>query len=398
VVNASLPATAMTQPAPRTVRFLLHHPGQTQGFREWLGPASTMQIFLASTSVSMTEIEIGPAGSWIRPERPVVRPGVPAQNLVSTTGKQPIHKATADPAKNSSITKTVPQGPLEDLPEAASFLTMVWIPPGRFWMGSPPTEPEHRESESPLHLVQLQGFFMGQTPITQAQWREVVGWDERPGERWGKVLKADPSRFQSKEGQGENKMRLLAGENNTDQRPVEQVSWEDAMEFCSRLSQRSGRNYTLPSEAQWEYACRAGTTTPFHFGDTISPELANYDGNRSYADGPKGLDREQTTPVGMFPANAWGLMDMHGNLNEWCLDEWHESYKGAPTDGRAWVDAEGGEKSKESEKTRLLRGGSWNYGPRGCRSACRNIDWPYDGLGNVGFRVVCLPQDPSLNP
>jgi formylglycine-generating enzyme required for sulfatase activity len=176
------------------------------------------------------------------------------------------------------------------------------------------------------------------------------------------------------------------------------VSWLDAMEFCSRLSQRTGRTYTLPSDAQWEYACRAGTTTPFHFGDTISPELANYDGNHSYADGPKGLYREQTTPVGMFPANAWGLMEMHGNVNEWCLDEWHESYEGAPTDGRAWVDAAGGEKSKESEKTRLQRGGSWNYGPRGCRSACRNIDWPYDELGNVGFRVVCSPQSTSFIP
>ena len=329
---------------------------------------------------------------------PGVRPGVPAQNLASTTGKQPIHKAGANLAKNSSTTKTAPQGPLEDQPEAESFLTLLWIPPGRFWMGSPPTEPEHRESESPLHLVQLQGFFMGQTPTTQAQWREVAGWQERPGEKWGRQLKMDPSRFQSRERQGENKVRLLAGENNTDNRPVEQVSWLDAMEFCSRLSQRTGRNYTLPSDAQWEYACRAGTTTPFHFGDTISPELANYDGNHSYADGPKGLYREQTTPVGLFPANAWGLMDMHGNVNEWCLDEWHESYEGASTDGRALVDAAGGEKSKESEKTRLQRGGSWNYGPRGCRSACRNIDWPYEGLGNVGFRVVCLPQDPSLNP
>ena len=390
-VNASLPAHIMTQPAPRTVRFLLHHPRQNQGFREWLGPASPKQIFLVSTSVSTTEIEIGPAG-------PGVRPGVPAQNLASTTGKQPIHKAGANLAKNSSITKTVPQGPLEDLPEAASFLTMLWIPPGRFWMGSPPTEPEHRESESPLHIVQLQGFFMGQTPITQTQWRDVAAWQERPGEKWGRQLKMDPSRFQSKEGQGENKVRLLAGENNTDQRPVEQVSWLDAMEFCSRLSQRTGRTYTLPSDAQWEYACRAGTTTPFHFGDTISPELANYDGNHSYADGPKGLYREQTTPVGMFPANAWGLMEMHGNVNEWCLDEWHESYEGAPTDGRAWVDAAEGEKSKESEKTRLQRGGSWNYGPRGCRSACRNVDWPYDGLGNVGFRVVCSPQSPSFLP
>jgi formylglycine-generating enzyme required for sulfatase activity len=225
----------------------------------------------------------------------------------------------------------------------------------------------------------------------------VAGWQERPGEKWGRQLKMDPSRFQSKERQGENKVRLLAGENNTDNRPVEQVSWLDAMEFCSRLSKRTGRTYTLPSEAQWEYACRAGTTTPFHFGDMISPELANYDGNYAYADGPKGIYRAQTTPLGMLPANAWGLHDMHGNVWEWCLDEWHDSYDGAPTDGRAWVDAAEGEKSKESVKTKLLRGGSWNYSPRYCRSACRNHGPPGNACNYVGFRVVCLPQGPSLN-
>jgi formylglycine-generating enzyme required for sulfatase activity len=239
---------------------------------------------------------------------------------------------------------------------------------------------------------------MGQTPTTQAQWREVAGWQERPGEKWGRQLKMDPSRFQSKERQGENKVRLLAGENNTDNRPVEQVSWLDAMEFCSRLSQRIGRTYTLPSEAQWEYACRAGTTTPFHFGGTISPELANYVGNHAYADGPTGTYRKQTTPVGLFLANAWGLQDMHGNVWEWCLDEWHESYEGAPSDGQAWVDAAEGEKSKESVKTRLLRGGSWGGDPGRCRSAYRGRSRPDDANDAVGFRVVCLPQDPSLNP
>jgi formylglycine-generating enzyme required for sulfatase activity len=382
----------MTQPAPRKVRFLLHHPSQNQGFREWLGPASPKQIFLVSTSVSTTEIEIGPAG-------PGVRPGLPVQNLASTTGKQPIHKAGANLAKNSSITKTAPQGPLEDLPEAAPHLTLLWIPPGRFWMGSPETEPERRDSEGPQHLVQLQGFFISQTPITQAQWRVVAGWKEGSGEQWGRELKLDPSRFQSKEGQDNGEVHLLEGESNTDQRPVEQVSWEDAMEFCHRLSLRTGRTYTLPSEAQWEYACRAGTTTPFHFGDMISPELANYDGNYAYADGPKGIYPEQTTPVGMFPANAWGLHDMHGNVWEWCLDEWNDSYEGAPTDGRAWVDAAEVEKSKESAKNKLLRGGSWSSLPRSCRSACRLHIQPVNAdFSRVGFRVVCLPQGPSVNP
>ena len=275
----------------------------------------------------------------------------------------------------------------------ADALTLLWIPPGRFWMGSPATEPERLDSEDPQHLVQLQGFFMGQTPITQAQWREVAGWQERPGEGWGRQLETDPSLFQSNAEQGEGLGRLFETEANTDNRPVERVSWLDAMEFCSRLSQRTGRSYTLPSEAQWEYACRAGTETPFHLGDTISSELANYDGDYTYADGPKGIYRVQTTPVGMFPANAWGLHDMHGNVREWCLDEWHGNYNGAPTDGSAWVDYAEGEKTKESVRSRLLRGGSWLSNPRDCRSAYRVNDLPGNRGFNVGFRVCCLPQD-----
>ena len=283
-------------------------------------------------------------------------------------------------------------------------LTLVEIPAGSFLMGSPPEEPERSDDEGPQHEVTLESFFISQTPITQAQWREVALWQERPGERWGRQLETDPSVFQSKQGQDNNKLRLLEGESKTDHRPVERVSWEDAMEFCHRLSLRSGRSYTLPSEAQWEYACRAGTKTPFCFGDTISPELANYDGNYAYgnadadADGPKGIYREQTTPVGMFPANAWGLQDMHGNVYEWCLDEWHENYEGAPIDGKAWLDATEGEKSNEIGNTRLLRGGSWNNFPRNCRSAYRGRDRPGDADDFVGFRVVCLPQGPSLNP
>jgi formylglycine-generating enzyme required for sulfatase activity len=275
----------------------------------------------------------------------------------------------------------------------AEALSLLWIPPGRFWMGSLETEPERLDSEGPQHLVQLQGFFMGQTPITQAQWREVAGWQERPGERWGRQLETDPSLFQSYAEQGERLERLFETEVNTDNRPVEQVSWLDAMEFCSRLSQRTGRSYTLPSEAQWEYACRAGTTTPFHFGDTISSELANYDGDYTYADGPKGIYRKQTTPVGMFPANAWGLYDMHGNVWEWCLDEWHANYNGAPADGSAWVDYAEGEKNKELEKPKLLRGGSWGNYPRLCRSAFRYIILPGLRSNYIGFRVCCLPQD-----
>ncbi len=274
----------------------------------------------------------------------------------------------------------------------AEALTLLWIPPGRFWMGSPETEPERRATEAPQHLVQLQGFFMSKTPITQAQWREVALWQERPGEQWGRQLKPDPSWFQSKDGQANNEVRLLEGESNTNQRPVERVNWWEAMEFCHRLSQRTGRTYTLPSEAQWEYACRAGATTPYCFGDTISTELANFNGNNAYADGPQGIYREQATPVGMFPANAWGLQDMHGNVWEWCLDEWHRNHDGAPVDGRAWVDGKEGGKSTENEKSKLLRGGSWFDLPGICRSAFRFRNHPDFRTNFIGFRVCCLPQ------
>jgi len=199
----------------------------------------------------------------------------------------------------------------------SNLISMVEIPPGSFLMGSPPDEEGHFADEGPQHEVTLESFLMGRTPITQAQWRVVAGLPKLERE-----LVRDPSRFKG------------------DDRPVENVSWHDAVEFCRRLSQATGRAFSLPSEAQWEYACRAGTATPFAFGETISPEHANYDGTYSYANGPKGEYRQQTTPVGSFPANAWGLQDMNGNVWEWCLDQWHDSYHGAPTDGSAWMEVD----------------------------------------------------------
>jgi formylglycine-generating enzyme required for sulfatase activity len=265
-------------------------------------------------------------------------------------------------------------------------LAMVWIPPGRFWMGSPLEEPERRESEGPQHLVQLQGFFLGRTPITQAQWRVVAGWLPLEGESaWKRDLKPDPL--------GTEMDERFRG----DDRPVVNVSWQDAMEFCRRLSLRSGKIYTLPSEAQWEYACRAGSTTPFHCGATLSPQLANYDASSSYAGGPTGEYRRRTTDVGSFPANAWGLQDMHGNLWDWCLDHWHDSYvegdNKAPTDGSAWM-----KESAEANEPRELRGGSWGSALKNCRSACRSLNAPDAADEDVGFRVCCLPQDLLLDP
>jgi formylglycine-generating enzyme required for sulfatase activity len=253
------------------------------------------------------------------------------------------------------------------------MIPLIEIPSGSFLMGSPPNEAKRATDEGPQHKVTLQGFFISQTPITQAQWRKVAEWTPIKAERWGREINPSPCRF--------------GGRLDSDQRPVENVTWHDAMEFCHRLSQRKGRHYTLPSEAQWEYACRAGTTTPFAFGTTLTSELANYNATYSYGDGPKGEWRKQTTPVGMFPANAWGLHDMHGNVWEWCLDHWHGSYEGAPSDGSAWL-----RPGSAIAWCRVLRGGSWLYGPKDCRSAYRVFGRPDDAIDFVGFRVVCLPQ------
>jgi formylglycine-generating enzyme required for sulfatase activity len=256
----------------------------------------------------------------------------------------------------------------EALAEGVLPLRMMQIPAGTFLMGSPEDELERQEREGPQNEVTLSRFFMGKYPITQAQWRAVAALPQVERE-----LKADPSHFKG------------------DLHPVESVSWYDAVEFCDRLTILTDRQYRLPTEAEWEYACRAGTTTPFHFGKTITTELANYRGtdnesmkwSGSYGDGPKGEHREETTPVNQFEgANAFGLCDMHGNVWEWCQDYWHDSYEGVPTDGSAWI--EGG-----NSERRILRGGSWIYFPRYCRSACRDFNGPGGGDFNIGFRVVC---------
>jgi formylglycine-generating enzyme required for sulfatase activity len=261
------------------------------------------------------------------------------------------------------------EGYREELGEGVA-LTMLKIPAGSFLMGSPEGEPERFDDEGPQHEVTLGAFWMAQTPITQAQWRTVAAW-----QKLERDLKPDPAQFK--------------GAN----RPVERVSWHDAQEFCRRLSQRTGQRYGLPSEAQWEYACRAGSTTPFHFGASLTPELANYDGNNCYVNGPKGPNRGQTTEVASFPANDWGLHDMHGNVWEWCEDHWHDSYNLAPGDDQPWLIA-----AAAANEQKLLRGGSWIGDPGDCRSAYRSHDEAVSDDDDVGFRVVCLPQDPFFNP
>jgi formylglycine-generating enzyme required for sulfatase activity len=231
------------------------------------------------------------------------------------------------------------------------LLEMVSIPGGEFLMGSPESELGRYDTESPQHTVTIQPFCMGKYPITQAQWQAVANFPKVEID-----LNPDPSHFKGAK------------------RPVEQVSWDDAVEFCARLSQKTGKPYRLPSESEWEYACRAGTTTPFHFGETITTDLANYRGTDwtyegtvypgNYGQGSKGEYREQTTDVGKFLPNVFGLYDMHGNIWEWCQDAWHDSYKNAPVDGTAWME-------DNDNQIKLLRGGSWLRGPSSCRSAYR---------------------------
>jgi formylglycine-generating enzyme required for sulfatase activity len=250
----------------------------------------------------------------------------------------------------------------EDLGNAIS-IDMVLIPAGRFEMGSPEHELDRLDRESPQHQVTVPMFFMGRSPVTQRQWRQVA---KLPKVK--RKLESNPSYFKGGD------------------RPVDSVSWNDAIEFCDRVSRHTKREYRLPSEAEWEYACRAGTTTPFHFGETIDAELANYNAQNKnygkYGRGRFGEYRGQTTSVGMFPPNPFGLQDMHGNVWEWCQDSWHDSYEDAPIDGSAWED--------KNFSYRLLRGGSWDRNPRDCRSAYRNFSYPAYRCYNFGFRVVCM--------
>ncbi|MDJ0569631.1 MAG: formylglycine-generating enzyme family protein [Pleurocapsa sp. MO_192.B19] len=229
-------------------------------------------------------------------------------------------------------------------------LEMVLIPEGEFMMGAPETELELRNSERPQHKVNVPTFFMGRYPITQEQWQAIMG--------------NNPSEFKG------------------DKRPVENISWEDAQEFCARLTQHTNRKYRLPTEAEWEYACRAGTKTPFHFGETITTELANYDGKYVYGAGVEGEYRGETTEVGEFPPNAFGLYDMHGNVWEWCEDNWHENYEDAPNDGSAWLSGD--------NSIKVVHGGSWISGPGSCRSAFRDDLTRVDRDDTFGFRVVCV--------
>ncbi|HKC66451.1 MAG TPA: formylglycine-generating enzyme family protein, partial [Pyrinomonadaceae bacterium] len=228
-------------------------------------------------------------------------------------------------------------------------IEMVLVPEGTFLMGSP--ESEGPDDERPQHQVTVPAFYMSKYEVTQAQYRAVMG--------------VNPSEFQG------------------DDLPVEKVSWNDAREFCNRASSITKRSYRLPTEAEWEYAARAGTTTIFAFGDSISSAQANFDGSNPFGDAPAGVNRGRTTPVGSFQPNAFGLYDMHGNVWEWCEDWYHNNYVGAPADGSAW---------NESAIYKVVRGGSWLSNGIGLRSAARDKLAPEFKLAFVGFRVVAAAR------
>lgn len=249
-------------------------------------------------------------------------------------------------------------------------LEMVALEGGTFLMGAPEGEIGGKSSQKPQHGVKIAPFWLGRYPITQAEWLAIALLP-----KVNRTLPRQPSNF--------------AGER----RPVEQITWLEAVECCDRLCQLTGKPYRLPAEAEWEYACRGGTATPFHFGETIATDCANYSGvdwdylgrvvsPGAYGRGSLGCDRRETTAVGELEnANSWGLSDLHGNVREWCQDVWHPNYRGAPEDGSAWL--EGGDPEQ-----RVVRGGSWNGGPYKCRSAYRGKFAAEAGFYDLGLRVA----------
>jgi formylglycine-generating enzyme required for sulfatase activity len=233
-------------------------------------------------------------------------------------------------------------------------MTFSYIPPGSFLMGSPPDEEGReiepvlrRETDETRHRVTLsRGFWLGVHPVTESQWQRTMG--RRP--------------------------RSFTGNRNT---PAGGVCWYECHAFCARLAENLGEGFRLPSEAEWEYACRAGTTTPFHFGQTISLDLANF---ASYSSA-EGLSRRKTTPVAGFPPNLWGLFDLHGNISEWCQD-WYGPYR---IEER--VDPHG----QENGTQRVRRGGSFCTYSRSCRSASRDMSKTSVLSSCIGFRILLEP-------
>jgi formylglycine-generating enzyme required for sulfatase activity len=227
-------------------------------------------------------------------------------------------------------------------------LEMVLIPTGSFQMGS--RQSEGNPDERPQHFVTIKSFMMGKFLVTQGQWKTIIG-------------KLPRCRFKG------------------DKLPVERVSWKDTQKFCKGLSEKTGRHYHLPSESQWEYACRAGRTTSFTFGETLTSDIANYNGEHTFAEEPRKVYFHSTSEGGKYPPNAFGLYDMHGNLMEWCADNWIFDYRMSPRDDSPY--------QMFDNPDHVVRGGSWHDNPQLCRSASRIRFMESDADEYIGFRVVC---------
>ena len=284
------------------------------------------------------------------PQPPAIRQ--PARQEPVKPKDAALPKIESQPKLEAVIPTTRTQPQVGEVMINTINMKLVYIPAGEFMMGSPPGEAERVSCEDPQHRVRIGNpFWMGATEVTQAQWQAVMG--------------NNPSYFKG------------------EKLPVENVSWDDATAFCKKLSEKEKKHYRLPTEAQWEYACRAGTATPFNTGETISTDQANYDGHNIYGSGRIGIARQKTTEVGSFPANGFGLHDMHGNVWEWCSDWYDDKYYSKSPD----ADPE----NMVSGEYRVLRGGSWDVEPGRCRSAHRHGFTPdYRFFNCFGFRVVVL--------
>jgi len=354
--------------------------------RSWIGGLSAVAMLFICGTVLMLQLRRSPQVTPEDPPKPpVVTPGVDQK-----TPPRPL--PTAQSKSMAFVTGTVDSTGrirqrtsgearvrVEQLTPQVN-LTMVEIPAGNLLMGSSPmelrrlrqeylrhgaTEAEAADvlrRETPQHRVQLKSFLIGNTEVTRAQWAVVASWE--------------PVAVRLREYPSETRGAEL---------PVTNVSWHDVEEFCRRLSAKTKRSYRLPSEAEWEYACRAGTTGPFNFGPAISPGVSNYHSRFPFGAARPQRERGHAMAAGQFRlANAFGLYDMHGNVWEWCADFWHPNYSGAPSDGRAWID--GGDDSR-----RPVRGGGWNDIAFFARSSQR-ASQPVDTTSPwIGFRVVMEP-------
>jgi len=268
---------------------------------------------------------------------------------------------------------------------------MVAIPPGRLTMGSPETEERwdgYDGEEEPQHEVEIEHVFaLGRGAVTLGAFSAFIAETNHDMGESAFALNGD--KWEDTPGRGWRDPGFAQG----DDRPVTCVNWHDAQAFIAWLNERLGLTdqpdaYRLPSEAEWEYACRAGTETPFSFGASITTDQANFNGTAGYGgDQPSMVWRKATTPVGRFPANAFGLYDMHGDTWDWCEDAWNKTYQGAPADGAPWRTGDA--------SLRVLRGGSWGDTPQGCRAAMRDRNNPTVRGNVLGFRLARTLSPPA---